>query len=393
MTDSNPPTPDSSAESAQSVTNVSGGVNLDAQHDVNIGGDVIGRDKITVGYTLQEVEDLIVKLGSSFQSKPFDGRCPYIGLDSFTEDEADRFFGRDGLVADLLERVKASRFVLIAGPSGSGKSSLVAAGLIHALKQGALPHSGRWIYTALTPGRDPIESLALAMSRLANSPDAGQYIRRHATEADTLHRFAELVLSDQKDQRAIIFVDQLEEIFVQAVKQEERAAFLNLLTHAASIGNGHVTVLMALRSDFVSNCAAYSQLNALLNQQFLQVGAMQPDELVSAIAQPALHVGLKIDPDLIAQIVDDMGDEPGILPLMQFALKDLFDAQQAKGGLIALTLNDYFARGGLHKALERHANAAFAKLSEVEQAVARDVFSVLIQIGRGTPDTRRTADI
>ena len=78
---------------------------------------------------------------------------------------------------------------------------------------------------------------------------------------------------------------------------------------------------------------------------------MQPDELVSAIARPALQVGLRIDPDLIAQIVNDMQDEPGALPLMQFALKDLFDAQQAKGGVIALTLNDYLARGGLRKAL------------------------------------------
>jgi hypothetical protein len=132
-------------------------------------------------------------------------------------------------------------------------------------------------------------------------------------------------------------------------------------------------------------------LNALLNQQFMQVGAMQPDELVSAIARPALQVGLRIDPDLIAQIVNDMQDEPGALPLMQFALKDLFDAQQAKGGVIALTLNDYLARGGLHKALERHADAAFAKLIESEQQLARTIFSGLIEIGRGTPDTRRTA--
>jgi hypothetical protein len=84
-----------------------------------------------------------------------------------------------------------------------------------------------------------------------------------------------------------------------------------------------------MRSDFVPNCAAYPGLNTLLNQQFVQIGAMQPDELVSAIAQPALRVGLRIDPDLIAQIINDMQGEPGALPLMQFALKDLFDAEQA----------------------------------------------------------------
>jgi hypothetical protein len=148
-----------------------------------------------------------------------------------------------------------------------------------------------------------------------------------------------------------------------------------------------------MRSDFVSNCAAYPSLNELLNRQFLQVGAMQPEELVSAIAQPVLRVGLRVDPDLIAQIVNDMRGEPGALPLMQFTLKDLFDAQQAKGGVIALTLADYLARGGIHKSLERHADAEFGKLSEAEKQIARAVFAGLIEIGRGPlgGDTRRTA--
>lgn len=376
------------------VASISGGVNLDAQRDVNIGGDVVGRDKITqttIGYTAEQVSTLLTQISSTFQPKPFDGRCPYLGLDAFSEDDADRFFGRESLVSELVARVKESRFVVIAGPSGSGKSSLVRAGLLHALKQGALPNSDRWLYATLTSDRDPIESLALAMSRLAKSPDAGDYLRGHKTEADALHKFAESQLSDHHDQRAVIFVDQFEEVFTQVFHDDERLAFLNLLTYAATIEGGRVTVLFAMRSDFVSNCATYPQLNALLNQQFMQVGAMQPDELVSAIARPALQVGLRIDPDLIAQIVNDMQDEPGALPLMQFALKDLFDAQQARGGVIALALNDYLARGGLRKALERHADAAFGKLTENEQQLARTIFSGLIQIGRGTQDTRRTA--
>ena len=375
-----------------SVINVSGGVNLDAQRDVTIGGDVVGRDKITsIGYTVEQVSTLLAQISTTFQPKPFDGRCPYLGLDYFSEDDADRFFGRETLVSELVARVEESRFVVIAGPSGSGKSSLVRAGLLHQLKHSALPNSDRWLYATLTPGRDPIESLALALSRMAKSPDAGKYLREHSAESGALHEFVESQLSDRKDQRAIIFVDQFEEVFTQVSKEGERVAFLNLLADAATRKNGRVTVLFAMRSDFVSNCATYPQLNALLNQQFMQVGAMQPDELVSAIARPALQVGLRIDPDLVAQIVNDMQDEPGALPLMQFALKDLFDAQQAKGGVIALTLNDYLVRGGLRKALERHADAAFAKLSESEQRLACTIFSGLIEIGRGTQDTRRTA--
>jgi hypothetical protein len=105
------------------VTHVSGGVNIGGS--ATVGGDVVGRDKITtVGYTAEQVSSLLTQISSSFQPKPFDGRCPYLGLDAFSEDDADRFFGRETLVSDLVARVKESRFVVIAGPSGSGKSSL-----------------------------------------------------------------------------------------------------------------------------------------------------------------------------------------------------------------------------------------------------------------------------
>ena len=126
---------------ATPVTNVSGGVNVDA-NQVTIHGDVVGRDKI-VGYTVEQVSALLTQIGRTFQPKPFDGHCPYLGLDAFTEDDAVRFFGRETLVNELLARVKDSRFAVIAGPSGSVKSSLARAGLIHALKQGAIPNSDR----------------------------------------------------------------------------------------------------------------------------------------------------------------------------------------------------------------------------------------------------------
>jgi hypothetical protein len=117
---------------------------------------------------------------------------------------------------------------------------------------------------------------------------------------------------------------------------------------------------------------------------------MLPAELVRAIAQPVQRVGLHIYLDLIAQILNDMQGEPGALPLMQFALKDLFESQQEKGSVIALTLNDYLERGGTHKSLERHADDVFSRLSAREQELGRSIFSQLIEVGRGTQDTRRT---
>jgi WD40 repeat protein len=242
----------------------------------------------------------------------------------------------------------------------------------------------------MKPGREPIKDLSLAFSRL-KGPDLTDYFVAHANETDVLNKCAESALSGQKTQRFFLFIDQFEEVFTQINQEEERQAFINMLAHAGTIENGRVIVLFAMRSDFVSNCATYAALNELLSQEFRQIGAMQPEELVSAIALPAIHVGLPIEDDLIARIINDMKGEPGALPLMQFALKDLFDSQQEKGGLIALTLEDYLRHGGIQKSLERHADASLAALDERSQNLARSIFSGLIEIGRGTQDTKRTA--
>ena len=380
-------------DASPSISNISisGGVNFDADR-IDIGGDVVGRDKITVGYTSEQVSAILAQISTQFQPKPFDGRCPYKGLDVFEEEDAEFFFGRESVIADLVGRVQQARTVFITGPSGSGKSSLVRAGLIHALRQGAIPGSEHWLYEALKPGRNPLDEMARVASGLAGTLNAGEDIRTKGLhDATILQQWAEVALKDQRNRRAVIFVDQFEEVFTQVAKEEMRVAFLNLLTYAATVDSGRMIIVFAMRSDFVSNCATYPSLNALLNQQFLQVGAMQPHELVSAIAQPALRVGVPIDPALIAQIINEMEGEPGALPLLQFALKDLFDAQHAQGGVSVLTLPDYLARGGIHQALERHADAAFAQFSAAEQQITREVFGGLIQVGRGTQDTRRTA--
>lgn len=344
----------------------------------------------TTGYTAKQVSILITQIQSTFQPKPFDGHCPYKGLDVFEEEDAELFFGREKLVDDLVSRVKDSRTMFVTGPSGSGKSSLVRAGLLHALKQGKIKGSERWLYATMKPGRDPFESLASVFSRL-KSPELGNYFRKNIDQVQIIHECAESALTENKNQRLVLFIDQFEEAFTQIIKEEERVDFLNLITQAATVQNSRLIILFSMRSDFVSNCATYPQLNTLLNQQFVQIGAMQPEELVNAIAQPALRVGLRIDPDLIAQIINEMKSEPGALPLMQFALKDLFDSQQEKNGVIALSLDDYLQRGGIHKALERHADISFSKLSRTEQELARSIFSGLVEIGRGTLDTKRTA--
>jgi hypothetical protein len=379
------------AEETQGNQNIQANDDSIAVGSVSVGGSIDGSFIIgshnVVGFTSDQVSTLLTQISTTFQVKPFDGRCPYKGLEVFGEEDAELFFGREKWVENLIGRVKESRTLFVTGQSGSGKSSLVRAGLIPTLKK--TRYGEGWLYATLKPGRDPMESLATAFSRLKD-PGLGKYLRENAGQASVLHECAESVLSERADQRLVLFLDQFEEIFTQLSKDKAQT-FINLLAHAATVENGRVIILFSMRSDFVPNCATYPQLNELLNQQFVQIGAMQPEELVSAIAQPALRVGLKIDPDLIAQIINDMKGEPGALPLMQFALKDLFDAEQAKGGMIALTLSDYLEHGGINQALERHANASLAQLTAQEQELARNVFSGLIEIGRGTQDTRRTA--
>jgi len=352
---------------------------------VTIGGDIrIGSSG--VGYTTEQVSTLISQIQSKFKPSPLYGHRPYKGLDVFEEEDAELFFGRERLVNDLVSRVRESRTLFITGPSGSGKSSLVRAGLIPTLKTGL---GSGWLYATMKPGREPVDELASVFSRLKD-PSLGKYLRENAGQLTVLHECAESALSENTNQRLLLFIDQFEEVFTQLGKDKAQI-FINLLAHAATIENGRVMVLFSMRSDFVSNCAAYPQLNAILNQQFVQIGAMQLEELVSAIAQPALRVGLKIEPDLIAQIINDMRGEPGALSLMQFVLKDLFDAEQAKGGLITLTFSDYLQRGGINRALESIANATLEELTNEEMVLARNVFSGLIEIGYGAPDTRRTA--
>ncbi len=343
------------------------------------------------GFTADQVRVLIADLRASYQPKPFDGRSPYVGLASFQEQDADRFFGREQLTQELVARLKSARWLVIAGPSGSGKSSLARAGLFHALRKGALDDSENWLYEILTPGRHPLEPLARVVSSFTKSLHAGDEMQqRGSDDATLLHRWAEVALGDQRARRAILLVDQFEESFTQA-DETERAAFFNLLLYAATIENGRVTIVVCTRSDFIGNWAAYPQLNAQLGHGVNQIPPLQWHELVSAIERPALQAGLQIDPALTEQIIFDMQTAPGALPLMQFALDDLFHYAKSKGGVIALTREDYIARGGLQQALSRHADAEFAKLNPREQAIARGVFARLVEPGRGAVDTKRTA--
>jgi len=275
--------------------NVHSSNDLQISRDVNTGGgDFIGRDQVIHGYSSQQVSELLEQIRKIFQPKAFDGRSPYVGLESFQEEDADRFFGRDKLIGELLERLNTSHFVMLTGPSGSGKSSVIQAGLIPELKKGIIQGSDRWLYATLRPGRDPLASLGRAMAGLVGqSSVVKEFFEQGQENYGLLADWTDIALGDHPNNRILLVIDQFEEIFTQLSDKDEpkRLAFLQQLENAYSLVTNRTVFLLAMRSDFIGQCAAYPGLNTLINQQFLQLGGMSQDELVSAIARPALEVG------------------------------------------------------------------------------------------------------
>ncbi len=362
--------------------------------DLSIGGDLIGRDKVVHGYSADQVQGLLTELAARYRPRSFDGRCPYPGLGPFHEDDAALFFGRERLIQDVVQRLSDTAALVITGPSGSGKSSLVQAGLLPALKGGALASSPRWRYATLTPGRSPLLALGRALTRLTGSLDAQtDLIDQAFTDPARLTRWLQTHLADDPEQKAVLVVDQFEELFTQTPAEPERRAFIAQLCTAVDQARESLRLVLTLRSDFIGACARYPALNALLSQALVQVGALSPDEMLRAIAAPALQVGLRLDPELIARLLYDGQDEPGALPLLQFALRDLFEAERDSNGVPALTLAGYVRRGGLHQALRRHADSVYATLTMEQQALARTLLSHLVSVGQseGAPLARRIA--
>jgi Protein kinase domain len=279
--------------------------------------------------------------------------CPFKGLASFDIQDADIFFGREQLTAELVARLAGASLVGVVGPSGSGKSSVVRAGLLPALGSGASPGSEDWAQAVIRPGEHPLDELARAT-------------RDNATP------------------RRILAVDQLEEIFTICRDEEEREEFLDSLVAASGDG----VVIVVVRADFYGRFAPYAAFSSALAENHVLVGPMAPDELRRAIELPAAKAGLRCEPALVDSLVADVVDEPGGLPLLSTALVELW---QGRDGW-ALRLDAYRRNGGVHGAVARLAEAAFGQLTPEQRSAAR---SILIRLAdsEGERLTRRRASL
>ena len=313
---------------------------------------------------------------------------PYKGLQAFEEADAEDFFGREMLIERLMERLAEpgdiSRFLAVIGPSGSGKSSVVKAGLIPALRRGALPGSDQWYYVEMVPSTDPFRELASALLGVAVDPPEGLVEKLRTDEAGLVWAIDQ-VLPDQAVRELVLTIDQFEEVFTMLGDEAARAHFLQLLLLAVADPNCPLRLIVTLRADFYDRPLLYPGFGEMVRRRNEVVLPLTTDEMREAIVGPAERAGLTVESGLVAAIVSEVGGQPGGLPLLQYALTEVFERRDGN----ALTVEAYHESGGVLGALARRAEEVFQETSETGQAVMRQVFLRLVNVGEGTDDTRR----
>jgi WD40 repeat protein/serine/threonine protein kinase/DNA-binding SARP family transcriptional activator len=310
---------------------------------------------------------------------------PYLGLRPFQEADAANFFGRDSLIKALVERVGDARFLTIIGPSGSGKSSAVKAGLIPALRDGALPGSDNWFITQMTPGTRPLEELETALLRVAVNPPPSLLAQLQDGRRGLLRAVRRALPDDASE--LLLLIDQFEELFTQTTDEAARTFFLDSLTAAVSDSHSRLRLVITLRADFYDRPLQYADFGHLVRAHQETVLPLATGELAAAITGPATRTGLSLESGLAAAMIADLQQQPGALPLLQYALAELVEQRRDS----ILTLADYANMGGIAGALSRRAENLFANLDETEQAAIRHLFLRLVALGEDEAITRRRA--
>ena len=335
--------------------------------------------------------------------------CPYRGLDAFREEDSAFFFGRGSTddpqspIGELVCKVREHPFVMVVGRSGSGKSSLVYAGLLPALRR---QRDQFWHVVPVRPGPAPLRALAAAFNPRPDDQGAVGYAAKIDDEAEKLRtgdpELLSRVIRNELDQtegkpdRLLLYIDQWEELYAQAppVSDSERAArhttdvnrFIDLLLNAAR--SAPVTVVATVRADFYNPLIAHQAMKSLLSDQQVLLGLMPRSELECTIVEPAKKVGLAFDPpNLVQRILDEAGEDEGMLPLLQYALKETWAMREGN----RMTGNSYARSGGVREAIRITAERTFDALSREGQQAARKLFLRLVTPGEGQEDTRARA--
>ena len=320
--------------------------------------------------------------------------CPYQGLFHFGPENAEYFFGRSVFIEELFQATETKNFIPLLGASGSGKSSVVLAGLVP-----KLVNIGHWKFTHFRPGKDPFNALAQALVPLY-APNLNQTELIAQTRQLTEHfQNNTILLSDVFSQiqhnhpqdRILLIADQFEELYTLCHDEQTRRQFVDSLLNAFESPNHkppYSTVLVStMRTDFLGNVLSYPPLADVLRTGDIKIRSMNTEELTEVIEKPAQKLGVDFEGGLVERILNDVDKEPGNLPLLEFALTELWKKRTRK----QLTHNAYEEIGEVSGALTRYADEKYSKLSEQEQQQVRRIFVQLVRPGEGTLDTRRVA--
>ena len=314
------------------------------------------------------------------------GPNPYKGLQAFHEADAADFFGRSALVDEFLDVLRqespAGRLITVVGPSGSGKSSVVRAGLVPALREGAIEGSADWFVATAMPGSSPFAELEAALLRIAVNPPPS-LLDQLTSSPDGISRAVKRVLPSD-DAELLLILDQAEELFTLTSDAGEATAFIDGLLAAVDDPHSRLRVVATIRADFYDRPLANPRFAGRVKQSTVIVTPMAPDELAEAIALPARRAGAAFEDGLVARITADVADQPGTLPLLQYTLAELYDRSHGH-----LTHQLYEELGGVAGALAGRAERIHNELSADGQAGARLLFTRLVTIGEDTDDTRR----
>jgi WD40 repeat protein len=325
---------------------------------------------------------------------------PFPGLRPFEEDEAHLFFGREGQSDELLARLRRNRFLAVVGTSGSGKSSLIRAGLLPSLHGGFMASgAASWQVACFRPGSDPIGNLAHALAEVFTSADETGIettLRRSGLGLFEAVREARLPAG----QSLLVVVDQFEELFrfkqsVDAGRSGDAAAFVKLLLEATAQGEAPLYVALTMRSDYLGDCAQFRDLPERLNDAQYLIPRMTRDQRREAITGPVLVGGGRIAPRLLNRLLNDVGDNPDQLPILQHALMRTWDlwTRGDRGKEIGgeIDFEQYEAVGGMAAALSRHADEAYEELDSRGREIAEALFKSLTEKGLDNREIRRPA--
>lgn len=316
-------------------------------------------------------------------------RNPYKGLRPFEEADAGDFFGREALTDELIERIAADvpyrNFLAIVGASGSGKSSVVRAGLIPQLRSGAILGSRSWFICEMVPGANPLSALTQAL--LSVAPGAPPRLQEQLKSDPRALLWAVDNMMANVEGDLLLFIDQFEELFTTVKEEAERTHFMELLRQAVAAQGSRLRVIVTLRADFYDRPLLYEGFGEIMQQRTQVVLPLNINEIERAITSPAHRVGAQVNTDLVAAIIADVREEPSVLPLLQYALTEVYERSDG----MYLTLDAYVESGGVEGALARRAEDVYQSLNESQQETVHQLFLRLVTLGEHTADTRRRA--